>query len=151
MKSLSSHITETLSEVNIIESVTEEAVINEAADVAPYLDEVIAALPQLEALVKKHLGFKPKLSAVNQRNQILLTSTDLMSELGKTLAKSIFVDIQMYFWGGTVTSDGKSIWFNPKLSYSHPSGGSNGTDFLWDGLWWDLDKKQWIEGRIIVK
>ena len=126
--------------------------LNEGADVTPYLDEVKKALPQLEDLIKKKLGFAPKLSAEKKGNdRIFIGSSDLMNELGKTLVKTLFTKIEIGFWGGNVTSDGKSIWFNPKIWYEHPSGGSNGADFVWDSLWWDLASKKWVEGRSLIK
>lgn len=126
--------------------------LNEGADVTPYLDEVKKALPQLEDLIKKKLGFAPKLTADKKGNdRIFIQSSDLMNELGKTLVKTLFTKIEIGFWGGNVTSDGKSIWFNPKIWYEHPSGGSNGADFVWDSLWWDLTSKKWIEGRSLIK
>jgi hypothetical protein len=126
--------------------------LNEGADVTPYLDEVKKALPQLEDLIKKKLGFAPKLTADKKGNdRIFIQSSDLMNELGKTLVKTLFTKIEIGFWGGNVTGDGKSIWFNPKIWYEHPSGGSNGADFIWDSLWWDLASKKWIEGRSLIK
>lgn len=125
--------------------------INEAEDVTPYLADVQAALPQLEDLIKKKLGFKPSLKADLERGNIRITSSDIINELGKTLVKTIFTKVEIGFWGGNITRDGKTIWFNPKLWYEHPSGGSNGTDFVWDSLWWDIDAKKWIEGRSIIK
>ena len=125
--------------------------INEAEDLAPYFEEVQSALPQLEDLIKKKLGFKPSLKAELGRSNLKISSDDIINELGKTLVKTMFTKVEIDFWGGNVTRDGKSIWFNPKLSYTHPSGGSNGTDFVWDSLWWDLDAKKWIEGRSIIK
>ena len=73
-----------------------------------------------------------------------------INELGNTLVKTIFSDIKIDFWGGTKVISANSIWFNPILSYEHPSGGSNGTDFLWDSLWFDLDTNQWLEGRKLI-
>ena len=126
--------------------------LNEGADVTPYLDEVKKALPQLEDLIKKKLGFAPKLTADKKGNdRIFIQSSELIGELGKTLVKTLFTKIELGFWGGNVTSDGKSIWFNPKIWYEHPGGGSNGADFVWDSLWWDLSSKKWIEGRSIIK
>lgn len=126
--------------------------LNEGADVTPYLDEVKKALPQLEDLIKKKLGFAPKLTADKKGNdRIFIQSSDLMNELGKTLVKTLFTKIEIGFWGGNVTGDGKSIWFNPKIWYEHPSGGSNGCDFVWDSLWWDLNTKKWVEGRSLIK
>jgi hypothetical protein len=42
------------------------------------------------------------------------------------------------------------IWINPKLEYEHPNGGSNGTDFLWNSLYFDFKNEKWIEGRSII-
>jgi hypothetical protein len=126
--------------------------LNEAEDISQYYDEVKKALPQLEDLIKKKLGFSPKLTAEQKGNvKIEITSNDLTNELGKTLVKTLFTKIAIGFWGGNVTGDGKSIWFNPKVWYEHPSGGSNGCDFIWDSLWWDLASKKWVEGRSIIK
>ena len=126
--------------------------LNEGADVTPYLDEVKKALPQLEDLIKKKLGFAPKLTADKKGNdRIFIQSSELIGELGKTLVKTLFTKIELGFWGGNVTSDGKSIWFNPKIWYEHPGGGSNGADFVWDSLWWDLASKKWVEGRSLIK
>ena len=130
----------------------ENVSINEAADVTEYLDEVRKSLPQLEDLIKKKLGFAPKLAVAQKGNAKLeITSNDLTNELGKTLVKTLFAKIEIGFWGGNVTGDGKTIWFNPKVWYEHPSGGSNGCDFVWESLWWDLASKKWVEGRSIIK
>lgn len=130
----------------------ENVSINEAADVTEYLDEVRKSLPQLEDLIKKKLGFAPKLAVAQKGNvKLEITSNDLTSELGKTLVKTLFTKIEIGFWGGNVTGDGKTIWFNPKVWYEHPSGGSNGCDFVWESLWWDLASKKWVEGRSIIK
>jgi len=126
--------------------------LNEAADVTQYFDEVKKALPQLEDLIKKKLGFSPKLTVEQKGNvKLEIKSGDLLNELGKTLVKTLFTKIELGFWGGNVTGDGKSIWFNPKVWYEHPGGGSNGADFVWDSLWWDLASKKWIEGRSLIK
>jgi len=124
--------------------------LNESEDATPYLDEVKAALPDLEDLIKKELGFKPKLDVKASRGRLEITSGDIINELGKTLVKTMFVEVTIGFWGGNITKDGKTIWFNPKLWYKHPSGGTNGTDFVWDSLWYDLEKKEWITGRSFV-
>jgi hypothetical protein len=128
----------------------ESASINEAESATQeHLDMVISALPQLEALIEKYGKFKVKLKAELQKNRsgetISIFSddiTDLLSPLGKT----IFSKFAIGFWGGSVTKDG-NIWFNPKVWYEHPMGGSNGTDFIWDALWFDVEKGTWIEGR----
>jgi hypothetical protein len=76
--------------------------------------------------------------------------------LGNTLVKTLFTSINVRFWGGTVVRDGNAIWFNPKIEYAHPSGGTNGTDFIWDALWYVLKDHgqykagQWVTGRVIL-
>lgn len=111
-------------------------------------------LPELSKIIESHLGFSPELRLVVQkgvhRDTIKISSGSLINELGNTLVKTIFSDIKIDFWGGTKVISANSIWFNPKLSYEHPSGGSNGTDFLWDSLWFDLDTNQWLEGRKLI-
>lgn len=110
-------------------------------------------LPALVKLIQKQLGFSPKLVVTiensRQGNRINLSSNDLTSELGKTLVKNMFSEIKIEFWGGVLSSTENKIWFNPKVQYTHPGGGSNGTDFVWDSLWFDLDTNKWIEGRKI--
>lgn len=109
-------------------------------------------LPALEDLIEKRLGCRIKLEASlessSDKEFIRITSGSLIEFLGDTLVKTIFSDINLYWWGGTLAEDG-SIWFNPKVSYSHPRGGSNGTDFLWNSLWYKDGK--WIEGNIIYR
>jgi hypothetical protein len=115
------------------------------------LDEVKDALPKLEELIKKAIGTKPTLEVkAASKGRLEITSGDLINDLGKTLVKTLFKEISIGFWGGNVTSDGKTIWFNPKIWYQHPSGGTNGTDFVWDSLWYNLEKKEWITGRSII-
>lgn len=114
-----------------------------------HLDAVIAALPQLEALILKYTKAKIKLKAIledgRRETYIRIFSDDLADQLSP-LGKIIFSKINVYFWGGTITQDG-NIWFNPKISYEHPSHGTNGTDFVWDALWFDVEKGSWVEGR----
>ena len=110
--------------------------------------KVQQALPELETLIEKELGFKPKLQAKIENNgrNIKITSDDLITELGNTLVKSLFTVIYIDFWGGTkYTHDNVDyIGFSPKLRYNHPTGGSNGTDFIWWAVKFNLNTKQWI-------
>lgn len=113
---------------------------------------VVDYLSELEILIEKYLGFRPKLEAFysERNNKIKIRGTEnLVGNLGDTLVKTIFTKINIEFWGGDLVDD-NSIWFNPKLSYEHPLGGSNGTDFLWDSLWFTKNN-EWVEGRLIIK
>ena len=44
------------------------------------------------------------------------------------------------------------LWFSPKVDYEHWSGGTNGTDFLWDSvtLSFNGDKPKWKYGRKLL-
>lgn len=129
--------------------------LNEGREISPeMLTAVQNALPELSKLIQKELGFSPKLVAVKEDSRngeyIRIKGSDnLVKELGNTLVKTFFKEITVYFWGGTKLYDENKIWFNPKLSYEHPGGGSNGTDFIWDSIWFDLDTNKWITGRKI--
>lgn len=148
MKSLKQHISESSLYIN-------EASKSETPK-PEHLAKIKEALPELETLIQKHLSFKPKLYAeAGNKNRIQIFSKDLIKELGKSLVKTIFTRIEISFWGGTdILTDpegNKVIWFNPKLSYEHPSRGTNGTDFIWDSLWYNFTKNKWEEGRLIIK
>jgi len=113
---------------------------------------ILEALPELEKLIFKRIGMKVKLSAElnpgRTDSYIRISSGDLMKEYGNNpIVKACFAKWNLYFWGGTKIKDNE-FWFNPKCSYEHPSGGQNGTDFIWDSLW--LQNGKWVEGRVIV-
>lgn len=140
-----------------MQDVKEKKVVDDKA-----LVEVIQALPALEAMIFEKLGCMIKLYATLKEDRhgkgyIRIYSDNVIDLLGDTLSKTLFEEIQVGFWGGGITNDGKTIWFNPKVGYSHPSGGSNGTDFVWSGLWYALEDTEfegqqyeagsWIPGR----
>lgn len=111
-----------------------------------HLEQVKNALPELEKLILKHSKVKTKLNADSGRNgSIKITSDDLSNQLSH-LGKTVFTIIKVDFWGGLLTKEG-TIWFNPKLEYEHPSGGSNGVDFIWDAISYNPETSKWIEGR----
>jgi len=126
------------------------------------LVEVIQALPSLEAMIFEKLGCMIKLYAALKEDRhgkgyICIYSDNVIELLGDTLSKTLFEEIQVGFWGGGLTSEGKTIWFNPKVQYSHPSGGNRGADFVWSELWYALEDIEfegqqyeagsWIPGR----
>lgn len=122
-------------------------VLNEAEQISDdILEQVKNALPELEKLILKQSKVKAKLYAeIGGNKNIKITSEDLSNQLCP-LGKTIFTRISIDFWGGILTKDG-TVWFNPKLKYNHPSGGSNGADFIWDSLWYNPETSKWIEGR----
>lgn len=117
----------------------------------PTLEQLQQALPELELLIEKHLGCKISLKVTQKElnDPIEITSGNIIDELGGTLVKTLFTSINVVFWGGILTKDNEAFWFAPKLSYNHPSGGSNGVDFIWTSLWFKEGK--WIEGDLIIK
>lgn len=133
--------------------------LNESLDVSneeltEMFDNLTKHIPDLEKLIAKRLnGMKVKLSCemetIRGNPTFKIKSGDLKSELGKTLVNTLFKGIVIDFWGGTIADDG-SIWFNPQLAYTHPGGGSNGRDFVWQSLWFKPETSEWIEGRLLT-
>lgn len=123
--------------------------VNEAEEISFHvLEQVKSALPELEKLILKESKVKVKLKAnISRKWNIEIASDDLHSTLSP-LGKTVFSNIRVRFWGGQLTKEG-TVWFSPKLEYEHPSGGSNGTDFVWDSLWYNLETYKWIEGRTL--
>lgn len=137
--------------------------LNEENSPAIFLPDVKAALPALEALIKKEIDLSVKLDARmtkgNRDEYLTIFSADLKKDLGNTLVKTLFKTIQIEFWGGTVTKKGDSIWFNPKIGWQSASSGSNGSDFIWDSLWYvisstpDLKSAKpgtWVTGNKVI-
>jgi len=132
----------------------ENEIVNESLrDASEHLDAVTKALPDLEKLIfnASKVKVKLKVKAEDTRSGIILRIysddlTNILSPLGKTA----FSAINISTWGGIENQDG-NIWFTPKLSYEHPSGGSNGTDFIWSAIWFDPNTNKWIEGRKLLK
>ena len=129
-----------------------KAVLTEADEsVESMLKAVQKALPELEKLISARSKVKAKLQAKMDGSRISIFSGSLIKQVGP-LGRVFLKDINISFWGGTVTTKEKDeIWFNPKVSYEHPSGGRNGADFIWQGLWFNLNTNKWKEGRIIGK
>jgi len=108
------------------------------------------ALPALEMLIEAHSGVSVKgrikvTEEQTRRGSVLYRiQSDSLTDLLSPLTRLIFKDIQFYFWGGEVNDKTNRVWFSPKVSYTHPSGGSNGCDVLWTALWFDIETGQWI-------
>ena len=124
----------------------EAETLNEAKATPEMLLQVQQALPALEKLIQKRSGVKAKLMVEMARDNVYIYSDNLIGQISP-LGKTVFKEIHIGFWGGTLQEKEKQIWFNPKTGYEHPSGGSNGTDFIWQSLWFNLDKNQWVEGN----
>ena len=120
--------------------------VNESEATPEMVEQVQAALPDLEKLIQKRSGVKVKLMAEMNRGNLRIYSDNLIGQISP-LGKTVFKEIKIYFWGGTLQEKENQIWFNPKTSYEHPSGGSNGADFIWQSLWFKLDDNAWVEGN----
>lgn len=114
------------------------------------IEEIERMLPELEKLIEKRLGCYIKLHVKTEgreQERIKIYSEDVRHLLGDTLVKAVFQSIKVDFWGGVYDTSNNGVQFNPKLSYIHTNGGMNGTDFIWDRLWF-IDGK-WVEGHLL--
>ena len=113
------------------------------------LSAISAKLPELTAIIEKELGFAPGLKVELKKRTsgepvFEITGTEnLINELGNTLVKTLFTEVEIGFWGGTLSQDETRVWYNPKIWYRHPGGGSNGTDFLFRNLNFMIDESKW--------
>jgi len=106
-------------------------VINESDD--DILKQIKAALPELSKLISSEIGLKTNLQVKIEKGRraeyyIIFDPTNYASSTGP-IGKAIFKELYIK-WSGERSSRENTIWFNPKLTYNHPSGGSNGTDFI---------------------
>ena len=129
-------------------SLNEGETLNESEATPEMVLQVQQALPALEKLIQKRSGVKVKLMAEMNRGNLRIYSDNLIGQISP-LGKTVFKEIKVYFWGGDYIEKTNQIWFNPKTSYEHPSGGSNGADFIWQSLWFKLDDNVWVEGRLL--
>jgi len=108
------------------------------------------AIPALEMLIEAHtrVSVKGRMKVTEEQTRngsvTYRIQSDSLTDLLSPFTRLIFKDIQFYFWGGQVSSDGLRVWFSPKVSYAHVHGGSNGCDVIWEGLWFDIETSQWI-------
>ena len=126
-------------------------------------DQIEDALPALEEAIIKRLGNDSSLrnldlgltveeNADRSGNSMFTISSKNLIELTGPIGKIIYDEFIFQPWGGTKVNgpDGKQIWFSPKFRFKYKDGGSNGADAFWSGLWYDIDKDEWIFGREIV-
>lgn len=114
------------------------------------LSAISAKLPELTAIIEKELGFAPALNIElkftrnwNEPYFEIRGTENLINELGNTLVKTLFTEVEIGFWGGTLSQDETRVWYNPKIWYKHPGGGGNGTDFLFRNLNFMLVDLKW--------
>lgn len=137
---------EFIDESNLFES---EVIEESARDASEHLDAVEKALPALEKLINKYSKVKVKLKVKAEdigSGIILNIYSDDLTNMLSPLGKTAFSKINITTWGGKENKEG-FVWFSPKLMYEYPSGGSNGTDFVWNAIFFDPKANKWIEGR----
>ena len=110
-----------------------EEFINEAAT---FTDE------QFQTVVD-HIGELEK-----EPRKIVITSDDILHNSKDPILNAIFKEMTIDFWGGNYNENENCFWFNPKIMYKHYGGGSNGTQFLWNNVWFLLDTKTWKFDKI---
>jgi len=127
--------------------------VNEAATDSSQFDEMIKALPYLEQLIQREVGFKPKLTGKVQRgrmgNYLDITSEDVRKHMG-SIGPAIFKSATIHLQGGGEVMSDESVRFTCHLQYEVPYGGSNGVKFVWDGIWYSFDESGWVAGRKVA-
>ena len=126
-------------------------------------DQIEDALPALEEAIIKRLGDDSSLrnfdlgltveeNTDRSGNSTFTISSKNLIELTGSIGKIMYDEFIFQPWGGTKVNGpaGKQIWFSPKFQFKYKDGGSNGIDAFWSGLWYDIDKDEWIFGREIV-
>ena len=100
----------------------------------------------LESAISSRLGIEVKLNVSENRNgNIEIQSENLAKHTG--ILVNLYKEFVFSIWGGTLIVDENKIWFNPKFFFKYRDGGSNGTDALWTGLYFNLETKEWEFGR----
>lgn len=124
--------------------------LGESATSDDQFNEILRALPNLEQLIQREVGFKPKLTGKVQKgrmgNYLDITSEDVRKHMG-SIGPAIFKSATIHLQGGSEVMSDESVMFTCYLQYEVPYGGSNGVKFVWDGIWYSFDESGWIVGR----
>ena len=122
-------------------------------DALPILEEAIINRLGDDSYIRNFdLGLTIEENTDREGNPVFNISSKNLVELTGPIGKITYNELIFETWGGTkVHASGKNqIWFNPKFQFTYKDGGSNGIDAIWFGLWYDIDKDEWIFGREIV-
>jgi hypothetical protein len=126
---------------------------NEAATDSSQFDEMIKALPYLEQLIQREVGFRPKLTAKVTKGRsgdyLEITSEDLVNQLGK-IGGAMFKTLRLRLVGGDEVMKDDSVAFSINMEWSVWSGGTNGTSFVWNSMYYSFDESGWVAGRKIA-
>jgi len=133
-----------------------DSFLNEANGDTPLAEaqaEILRTLPYLEKLIQKETGVAVKLSGTIRKGRrgdyIIITSQDLTREMGK-VGPVVFENFYVEIEGGSSIQQDGSLWFRPMVTWSLPSGGTNGAQFIWEALWYSVDESGWVPGRKVA-
>jgi hypothetical protein len=116
------------------------------------LELLESKLPALEKLVKMQfrvdVTFTVKMKEYKNTPTFEISSRDFSGR--SPMLELMFKEIQFYFWGGEYHEDKEDIYFNPKVFWKSHSNGSNGTDVLWDRIFFDLTTDSWITSEPLL-
>lgn len=138
------------------EFITDETKINESTEYSvDYLDDVVNHIDELVDIICTETGInkkKLKLTVGRSRNDISIESNNLVEFFGE-LGPLMFKEINLITWQGKLYErDGeKYIYFNPKWAFSFHSGGSNGTDALFNGIRFIVGENKWVVGSRLYR
>jgi hypothetical protein len=112
------------------------------------LKQVINALPQLQSEIRKIAGIELKLTASLNKNEfdnyrIYIKSDDFSKQLkgfASTFFKAVYFDTQ----GGFIVEKAILIKFFPQVNYKHFGGGSNGIDYIYTMIWFNIETGKFI-------
>lgn len=142
MKRLTQYINENISQENLVNESSWGS--NEYKEAAKQIEEHIGGLQDHISAI---LGVKVKLNVSTTPRKVEIESDNLLPQLKDKMWYCLYKDIKFVTWGGTYNENDNAIWFNPKLTWHHATGGSNGHDI--DGInniWFKLDTNEWIFG-----
>ena len=107
----------------------------------------------LEKLIKKESGITVKLVASKMSHVnwhgVRIQSADLSPGLGR-VGQTIFSSFQIKIDGGGIIYQNSVLRFEPEIAWSLTSGQWNGTPFIWDFLWYNIDEGTWIPGNKVA-
>lgn len=133
-----------------------EPFLNEANISAQLLeaqDKVINSMGDLEKLIKKESGIAVKLVASKMSHinwhGVRIQSADLSRGLGP-VGQTIFSSFQIKIDGGGIIYQNSVLRFEPEIAWQTTNGQWNGTPFIWDFLWYNVDEEAWILGNKVA-
>jgi hypothetical protein len=110
------------------------------------IEKLKNALPRLEAKIKEITGINIELYANVSKNRddedVYQIYSDDLSDKLCGLSAPIFKTIIFQTWGGIINKENAIVFF-PQVQYTHYSGGSNGTDYIWNMIKFDITKSEW--------